>query len=240
MKSLPLLKASILSLVLAATSQAAVIAAWDFDPMAGGTNNFGASPLSATTTFANVTAGGLTRGSGIGTTGTGAANGWGGNDFVIVTPSFATAVAANEFATFTIAPDADYELSLSDIGAYNIRRSGTGPSTGQWQYQLNAGEFQDIGTAITWGAVTTSSGNAQASIDLTGISELQNIAADTTVTFRLVAWGATNTGGTFYLNDPLNTSVIDFSLNGTVTAVPEPAAVLLGAIGFIGLLRRRR
>ncbi len=47
----------------------AVTTAWDFSPQVGGTNNFGPSPLAATSSDPNVTAGGLTRGSGIGTTG---------------------------------------------------------------------------------------------------------------------------------------------------------------------------
>jgi len=45
----------------------------------GGTNNFGPSPFAATLSDSNVTVGGLTRGIGVGTTGTGAASGWGGN-----------------------------------------------------------------------------------------------------------------------------------------------------------------
>ena len=54
------------------------IAGWDFNGLSGGTNNFGSSPLTASTTASNITAGGLTRASGFGTTGTGATNAWGG------------------------------------------------------------------------------------------------------------------------------------------------------------------
>ena len=49
--------------------------------MPGGANNFGPSPLAATSSGANVTVGGLTRGAGVGTGGTGAARGWGGVTF---------------------------------------------------------------------------------------------------------------------------------------------------------------
>ena len=54
------------------------LAAWDVHAQAGGVNNFGPSPLGATFSDSHVTVGGLTRGSGVSTTGTGAARGWGG------------------------------------------------------------------------------------------------------------------------------------------------------------------
>lgn len=232
---------SIASVFIAPFASAAVLAGWDFDPLTGGANNFGTSPLTATTAASGVTIGGLTRGSGIGTTGTGAGNAWGGMDFTTTSPSFATALAASEYVTFTLTADAGKTVSLSDIGAYNIRRSSSGPTTGQWQYQVGAGAFSDIGTAITWGTTTTSAGNSKASIDLSAITALQDVTAGTVITIRLVTWGASGSAGTFYLNDPSNTPGDDFTLNGTVTTpVPEPATALLGTIGIIGLLRRRR
>jgi hypothetical protein len=208
----------------------AALAGWDFDPLPGGPSNFGPSPLAPTDNDPNVTIGGLTRGGGIGTGGTGAANAWGGNDFVIVSPSQAAAVAANEFATFSVTPQAGFVLSISSIGAYNIRRSGTGPTSGIWQYDVGTG-FTDIGSSITWGSTTTSAGNSQTSIDLSGISALQNVAAGSTVTFRVVTWGASNAGGTWYLNDPTGAPGDDFTLDGTVlTVVPEPVTGAL--MGF--------
>ena len=165
-------------LVMNPLAPLAVATAWDFSPLAGGANNFGASPLAAASADSNVTAGGLTRGAGIGTTGTGAANAWGGNDFTGTTQ--ATAITNNEFATFTITANAGFTVSLSDIAAYNIRRSGTGQTTGIWQYQIGAGAFNDIGSAITWGAITTAAGNPQSAITLSGIAALQNVPAGTT------------------------------------------------------------
>jgi hypothetical protein len=131
-----------------------------------------------------------------------------------------------------------FTVSFSDIASYKIRRSATGPSTGQWQYQLGVGAFENIGSAITWGSTTSATGNTQAAIDLSAIPSLQNVAAGTPVTFRVVTWGATNTGGTWYLNDPLDTTPNDFIINGTV--IPEPSSALLGGLGLLALLRRRR
>ncbi|WP_417429629.1 T9SS type A sorting domain-containing protein [Halpernia sp.] len=183
---------------VAAIAQTTTLAEYTFASLAGGTNDYGTSPLTATTTDPSLTVGGLTRGSGIGTTGSGAAAAWGGNDFT--STDAASAITSNEFATFTITVKTDYKVSLATISKYNIRRSGTGPTSGQWQYQIGAGSFVNIGSAITWGSGTNSSGNEQAAIDLNAISALQNLAAGTVVTFRILVFGASATGGTWYIN----------------------------------------
>lgn len=195
-----------------------VLAGWDFSALTGGTNNFGTSPLLATTSNSSLTIGGLTRGSGISTTGASAGNAWGGTDFITASPTKTTAISGNEFATFTISANTGFTFSLSSISAYNIRRSSTGPTTGIWQYQINSGSFVDIGSDITWGGTTTAAGNAQPAIDLSGITALQNIASGTIITLRCVTWGATAVGGTWYLNDPLDTTANDIVVNGTVAS----------------------
>jgi len=149
-------------------SQSAVISQWSLNNTTnggltpGGTNIFGPSPFAATSSDSNVTVGGLTRGSGVGTTGaTGAASGWGGAAWN-GNANLAAAVTANDFVTFTVKANSGFELSLTDIAAYNVRRSSSGPTTGQWQYSTDGSSFTDIGSAITWGGVTTNAGNPQA------------------------------------------------------------------------------
>ena len=64
---------------VAEQARADVLGGWDFSTLTGGSNNFGPSPLAATTSAASITVGGLTRGVGVGTTGgSGAARAWGG------------------------------------------------------------------------------------------------------------------------------------------------------------------
>ncbi|MFP5040329.1 YDG domain-containing protein [Parasediminibacterium sp. JCM 36343] len=204
------------------------LAGFDVSGQAGGVNSYGTSPLTANTSASGITVGGLTRGSGFGTTGTGAGNAWGGTATAgggLTTA--ALALAANNFATFSVAVASNYTASLSSIAAYNIRRSATGPTSGQWQYQIGAGAFTDIGTTITWGGVTSGTGNLQPAISLTGISALQNLAAGTTVTFRVIPFGASSTG-TWYINGFATSSTYnDLIVTGTATA-PD-ITVLQGA-----------
>ena len=225
------------------SSQAAIIEGFDFAPLAGGAGNFGPATYASTTSDANVTTIGLSRGNTILSTGSGAAHAYGSNNFSITAANKTDAITASNFFTFGVTVNAGYTLSLSDIGAFNVRRSSSGPSTGVLQYSLNGSSFTDIGSPATFGAVTTSAGNPQTAITLSGISDLQGIAEGTTVTFREVVYGATSTGGTFYFNDPLNTSATDFSLNGVttpVTGTPEPASLSLLGLGGLAMVARRR
>jgi hypothetical protein len=207
-----------------AAASAATIAGWEMT----GVSVYGPSPFAATTSDATVVVGGLTRGSGVTTSGTAAANAWGGNGWNGAA-NVNDSIAAGDFITFTVTPIAGYELSLSSIDPYNIRRSGTGPTTGQWQYSLDGVSFTDIGSAITWGGNTSATGNLQGSIDLTGIAALQNVSATTTVSFRLANYNASASGGTWYINNFQAGN--DFSLQGiSSVAIPEPATVALAGL----------
>jgi hypothetical protein len=228
---------------LAFTASGQNLIGWDFNGLPGGSWNFGPSPFTATEISANITSSGLIRNHTLGT-GTGAARGWGANNWDTNATSAALAITADNFFTFTIAPAAGFQVSLTSINSYNIRRSSSGPSTGIWQYQIGTGSFTDIGSAITWGSTTTVAGNAQSAIDLSGFQALQDVTD--TITIRLVAWGATNSGGTLYLNEGSTQTdgVSDFSLAGSVTAIPEPGTIAalidLGAFGLVVYVRRRR
>ena len=187
--------------------------------------NWGPSPLPAQNVSSALTTPGWTRGSGVlltaagvATTGSPAGNAWGGNGWDAYTTggagNFDSTVSRGDFVTiaFTVASGAT--VSFTSIPAHNIRRSSSGPSSGQWQYSLGAsGTFVNIGTPVTWGTVTTGSGNPQPALDLSTISDLQSITGGTTVTFRIVNMGATSSGGTWYLNQV--TSGRDITFMGT-------------------------
>ena len=200
--------------LLAGPVSAGVLAGWDVHGLPGGTNSFGTSPLAATTAAANLTIGGLTRGSGVGTTGGAAARGWGGNNW---TASSATAAAnAGNSVTFSITANTGYQVSLSTISRLDYRRSGGGPTSGVLQYQVGSGAFTDIATLSY--TSTASGGASLAATDLSGVAALQNLAAGTTATLRIVNFGGTSAGGTWYVFDTANTSASDLEISGTVTA----------------------
>jgi len=215
------------------TAQATVLVGWDFSPIT--TSAWGASPYAAATTDTSVTIGGLTRGSGLTTSGTTAAGAWGGTGFSTTANTEALAITANNYVTFSITVKSGYTVSLTDIAAYNIRRSNTGPGTSQWQYQINSGAFTDISSGNNGGpltlSTTSSSGNSESAITLSGISALQNLPAGTVVTFRIVSWGASNTSGTWYFKDLGNTTANDLIVDGTATQTAATPPTLTAASG---------
>ena len=207
------------------------IVSFSFYGWPGGNNNFGPSPDAPTFSNPNVTIVGLTRGPGIGTNQTAAENAWGGTGFNTSAASEAAAISDGDYATFTITANTGCSISLSGIDAYNIRHSPTGPTTGIWQYEVGGGGFIDIATAITWGANTGAPGNPQSSINLSGIPALQNVSAGTTITFRIVTSGATNTAGTWYFNDPSDTSPL--VVNGTLSCSPPIVSAIIPGSSLI-------
>jgi len=239
MKKLSLLKTMLLTAVLlfgsvSMTAQTR-IAWWEFRGLANtGENAFGAQGFMPIQQDENLTVGGLTRHwtpSG----GTPAAHGWGGNNFATAVNSLDAAITAGQFITFTFTANIGYELSLSSIGAYNVRRVANGPSTGQWQYAVGTGDFTNIGSPITWGTVTDAQGNPQAAIDLSGFNELQEVAAGTTVTLRLALWGSSAPTGTFYFNDAA-TAVANrpgLPIYGTVTSTATHTVTFSAGVGSV-------
>jgi DNA/RNA endonuclease YhcR with UshA esterase domain len=142
---------------------------------------------------------------GVATTGTPASNAWGGNGWDAYTSGGAgnldSTIARGDFVSITFTVGTGASVGFSSIPAYTIRRSSSGPATGQWQYSVGAsGSYVNIGSPITWGIVTTATGNPQTAIVLSGIADLQNLGGGTTVTFRIVNMGATSSGGTWYFN----------------------------------------
>ena len=206
-----------------------VIGGWDVSTLPGGTNDFGPDNYAATETAANVTVGGLTRGVGVGTTGTGAARGWGGNNWGTSFNNGDSSVLFNDFFTFTVKANAGFALSLSSIGPFDYRRSATGPLFAEIQYRINAGAYSLI-TTVSFPS-TSSGGASVGSTDLSGIPALQNLPSSSTVTFRIVPFRSTSTAGAFYIFDTGNSAANDFAVNGTLCALP--ACSITGPEDFV-------
>jgi hypothetical protein len=204
------------------------LASWTFTNLTGGAGNWGPSPNPPTTSNSNVTVVGLTRGPGVTTINSAAASAWGGNGFfdnlLVALQTADTAIALGNYFTFTIAATTGNNMSLSEIEAYNIRRSGTGPALFKWQYSLDGISFTDITGNIDPGTIGTAAGNPQSAITLSGIPALQNVPSGTTVNFRIVIWSTGNQGGNFYFNSGgVNPAL---TINGTISSTPLPLTLI--------------
>jgi len=226
----------------AGTARAAVLAGWDVNSLPGGSTNYGPSPYPATTSGQNVVVGGWTRSGNLTTTGSGAARAWGANGWCLGGSGGTcssppadkdTAIGAGAYITTSLTANAGYTVSFASISRFKTRRSATGPSAGELQYQLGSGGFVDI-AALSYPTTTTTGDTiAPPAIDLSGIPGLQNIRAGTTVTFRVVNWGASSSGGTWYIWDgsTATPSVSDFEIQGSVIQVATQVGVETAANG---------
>ena len=194
---------------------------WDVSGLPGGNGNYGPSPLSPTTNAPHLTIGGLTRGSGVGTSGTGAARAWGGNGFTGA--DAAAAIATNQLATFTVTAQPGYRVSFASISKFDYRRSPTGPASGVLQYQIGSGAFSNI-TSLSYPS-NTSGGGSLNPINLTGFPDLQNVGPGTNVTIRIVNYGG-GPSGTWYVFDVAGSSAPDLVVQGTVSPTNTPDLVI--------------
>lgn len=112
-------------------------------------------------------------------------------------------------------------MSLSKIN-YQLYRSLNGPNTFRWAYSINGGAFNDVGTSDVSYSGTDNLGLVQTSIDLSGITTLQNVPSSSTVIFRLLGWGATTgtkrfgIGRNSGVNDNSNVLSFEGSLSNTL------------------------
>lgn len=195
-----------------------LLAGWDVSTCTG----YGVSPLPPATNALNITVSGLTRGAGINVSGSGlTSGGWGGTAFTAANET--AAVTANDFATFSLMAANGYKVSFTGISEFDYRRSGTGPTNGVLQYQIGAGAFVDI-TNLTYSS-SASGGAMLGSIDLSSVADLQNVGANTNVTFRIVNYGGTSSAGSWYVYNYLKSSSPDLEIQGTVTQIINLPAV---------------
>ena len=184
-----------------------------------GQTNFGAQGLIASSVASSVTNSlGLTRGAGVSTSGSAASNAWGGSNWA---SSASSGISGNQFVTFGLTVNSGSTLSLSSLDM-NYRRSGTGATSGYWQYQLNGGSWATIGDFANQFSSTSTSGASIPEINLAGVGSLQSLPGGTAVTFRVTPYGATSSGGTWYI---YGTTGNDLLVNGSSTAGAKAAQV---------------
>ena len=180
-----------------------------------------AANIQSASSFGSFVGGGAASGSG---TGSNTAGGGGGAYF---TASNWRSADANYYS-FMVTPSSGYQLSLANF-SYYYATSSSGPTSAALfssadSYASALANFTMIPAAGTIAAADWHQNTA--SITLSGIT--------TATTFRLAATGASNAAGSFRIDA--------ITLNGSVTAIPEPStyAAILGAVMLTGVIIRRR
>ncbi len=218
------------SAIAAVSSQGAVLAEWDTTGFTGTETSI---TFSGVPTGLSVTA--ITLGAGLGT-----GNGGGGintNGWVAADLNGAN----GNYYGFSITVAASYEVELTSW-ELAVRSSNTGPRDFAVRYSgdtfdSNIDTFSTSGSAYRNAIVDLSSlgvlteGTYEFRVGLTSNTSSNGTATvGTGGTHRIMNFDSTSsTAGT----KPIN-------LNGTVTLIPEPTAALLGGLGLLTLLRRRR
>lgn len=208
------------------TGTPVILAGWDTSAL----SNYGPSPFAPTTNAPNLAIVGLTRGGGVTTLNAAGARTWGGNGFNAASES--AAIAANEFATFSITPNPGFTVSFTSLVKYDYKRSSAGPPNGVLQYQIGAGAFTDVANY----SYTSTTGASLGPVDLSGISALRSVPANTTVTFRIVNYGASSSGGNWYIFDLGADTAPDLAVQGIInfTAPATNAPAVISAPVFSG------
>lgn len=162
----------------------------------------------------------------VGVTAASNGNRFGGNNWAVGN----TLNITNDYISLTITPDSGYTFSISDI-VVAFDRSGTGPSNFTFRTSFD-GFATDLFTPIartTTGVQSTSN----------TVSSLNDVGS--ALEIRLYGYNAGSATGTAGIDTAVNSP--NFIISGTVSVVPEPAAVsmlLLGLLGARGAMHRRK
>jgi hypothetical protein len=158
--------------------------------------------------------------------------------------SLATAEANDDYYQFSLSNTATASLSTVNYSVYSQNNGGNPQDfSGELYYSLN--NFSTAGTDLggftgvssIGGGGSTYTANPE-SADLSGQADLQDLAADSTVTFRFYGYD----GAGFTDQGFGNGGAADVTILGSVESVPEPSTclMLLGGVTFLALGMRFR
>ena len=170
--------------------------------------NFQPSFLDASLTLAA----GLNRGAGVSLSGLVSNGYWGASDWSNSTAE--DGITKKKFLTFSLKTANGKVVNFTSINKFKIRIAANGPLKYQFDYQIDGGDFK-TGTIISGPTAIAGDFNL-GPIDLTKISDLQNIPPSKTVTFRITPFAASGTG-VFYFGGGTLDMEADFSLGGSIS-----------------------
>jgi hypothetical protein len=140
----------------------------------------------------------------------------------------------NNYISFTISPDAGYEITLTSL-QFAMNGSNTAPAQGRWGYRIGTGSFNTFDFTL-----------ANATPTSLTTWDFADFTTSQTVEFRFWAFGTTSiSGGTSAAGGTVRIANItgnDLVLNGSVALIPEPSTYALIGLGLAALvfLRRRK
>ena len=152
----------------------------------------------------------ITRGSGVVLPPTSSSNGyWGGTSFSTTTAE--DGIADNKFLTFSLKSKNGKSVNYHSINKINIRIGSTGPIKYRIDYVVDNGRTF-LADSIS-GPLRVTGNYTLDSIDLSTISNLQNVPPTSTVTFRIIPYDASGTGS-FLIGSGVNDTLPDFEIIG--------------------------
>lgn len=152
-----------------------------------------------------------------------------GTTYGVVGNGLASAIADNDFYSFIIAPDANRELTYTNI-QFDLYKTVSASSTVSVNLLTSLDGFTSSVGVATLVGTAQSNGFFARSIDLGSLTDNLSSAVE----FRLYI---DDGGGSTVTNQILFDNII---VNGDVAVVPESSALLLGSLGALLLLHRRR
>ena len=223
-----------LFMVAVSTSHAATLVTWNFND---GTTN-------ASATAANLTAGAFTSAGGLGSlavTANSTVRAVGDTGYVVTwtgtsvgSSGEAGAITGLDYFTFTLTPSAGHSMSIDQISFYAwMNTSGTLTDDYNYFVRSSATGATTLGTytsALRVGNSTVPTTANQYTLNLSGVTALQNVTTATTFTIGMYL---DNASTSFMRIDSV-------SLSGTITPVPEPTVAFLALSAAVVLIFRRR
>lgn len=126
---------------------------------------------------------------------------YGGNDWTNagVADSEASSITNGYYITYAVQALPGYTVSFyTNVLFYH--NSATGPINGELQYSTDGINYANV-VPMTYASSSVAETLVMTN-NLSGFNFLQNVPATTTNFFRIVNWGATGTGGTWYIDSP--------------------------------------